>query len=135
MVIEDQAEFIQKLTPEQVAERERRPVPFHVLINPKLTLLGASVVKFFEGCLSVTGFSAIVPRAPRVRVECLNHNAEPQVIEAAGWHARILQHEIDHLYGTLYVDRMLSRSLMTTDNLARHWKDKTIAEVRRVLEC
>jgi peptide deformylase len=132
-VIEDREDLLKALDPAALAERDRRPVPFTVIFNPVISIEGTPV-EFFEGCLSVTGLSAIVPRAPRVRVECLNHNAEPQVIEATGWHARILQHEIDHLYGTLYIDRMLSRSLMTTDNLARHWKDKTIAEVRRVLE-
>jgi peptide deformylase len=71
VVIEDQLEFIQKLPVEQVAERERRPVPFHVLINPKLTLPGAAFVEFFEGCLSVAGFTAVVPRAKQVRVEYL----------------------------------------------------------------
>ena len=59
VVIEDQAEFIQKLPPEQVAERERDPVPFHVLINPRLTLLGSDTAEFFEGCLSLTGFTAM----------------------------------------------------------------------------
>ena len=49
VVIEDQAEFIQKLPPEQVAERERRPVPFHVLINPKLTLLGSGACRVLRG--------------------------------------------------------------------------------------
>jgi len=53
------------------------------------------------------------------------------VIEASGWHARILQHEIDHLQGTVYIDRMLSRSLMTVDNFTRYWKNKSIQEIRR----
>jgi peptide deformylase len=67
VVIEDQQEFIQKLPTEQVAERERKPVPFHVLINPKLRLLGSDPAEFFEGCLSVAGFTAVVPRARQVR--------------------------------------------------------------------
>ena len=129
VVIEDQAEFIQKLTPEQAAERERKPVPFHVLINPRLTLLGSEAAEFFEGCLSVAGFTAVVPRARKVRVECLNERAEPVTIDAAGWYARILQHEIDHLGGVLYVDRMRSRTFFTQDNYVRHWKDRAIAEV------
>jgi peptide deformylase len=129
VVIEDQLEFIQKLPPEQVAERERKPIPFHVLINPKLTLQDPETVEFFEGCLSVAGFTAIVPRARQVRVECLNERAEPVIIEAAGWYARILQHEIDHLHGALYIDRMNSRSFCTQENYARHWKDQSVAEV------
>jgi len=128
VVIEDRAESIQKLPPEQVAERERRPVPFHVLINPKLTILGSEAVEFFEGCLSLAGFTAVVPRARKVRVECLNDKAKPVVIEAEGWYARILQHEIDHLGGVLYVDRMNSRTFFTQENYARHWKDCSIAE-------
>lgn len=129
VVIEDQAEFIQKLPPEQVAERQRRPVPFHVLINPKLTLVGSDVAEFFEGCLSLAGFTAVVPRAKRVRVECLNEKAEPVIIDAEGWYARILQHEIDHLHGGLYLDRMNARSFCTQDNYVRYWKDRSVAEI------
>jgi peptide deformylase len=128
-VIEDQAEFIHKLPAEQVAERVRKPVPFHVLINPKLTLLGSEPAEFFEGCLSLAGFTAVVPRARRVRVECLNEKAEAVTIDAEGWYARILQHEIDHLGGVLYVDRMNSRTFFTQDNYVRHWKDRSVAEV------
>jgi len=130
VVIEDQPEFIQKLPPEQVVERERKPVPFHVLINPKLTLLGSEVAEFFEGCLSLGGFTAIVPRAKQVRVEYLNEKAEQVIIDAGGWYARILQHEIDHLTGALYIDRMNSRSFCTQENYARYWKDRSVAEVR-----
>ena len=129
VVIEDQAEFIQKLPPEEVAERERKPVPFHVLINPKLTLLGSEGAEFFEGCLSLAVFTAVVPRAKRVHVECLNERAEPVIIDAQGWYARILQHEIDHLGGVLYVDRMNSHTFFTQDNYVRHWKDRPVAEV------
>jgi len=127
-VIEDALEIIQKLPAPQVAERERRPVPFHVVINPKLTLAEDERLEFFEGCLSVAGFTAIVPRARCVRVECLNERAEPLLITAEGWYGRILQHEIDHLNGILYVDRMKPRSVSTQDNHARYWKDKSIAE-------
>jgi peptide deformylase len=129
VVIEDQAEFIQKLPAEQVAERERKPVPFHVLINPKLTLLDSGPAEFFEGCLSLAGFTAVVPRARQVRVEGLNERAEPVIIDATGWYARILQHEIDHLGGVLYIDRMNSRTFFTQDNYVRHWKDRAITEV------
>ena len=129
VVIEDQHEFIQKLPADQVIERERRPVPFHVLINPTLSLVGPEVATFFEGCLSVAGFTAVVSRAKQVRVECLNEKAETVTIEAEGWYARILQHEIDHLHGALYIDRMNSRSFCTHDNYARYWKDRPVADV------
>lgn len=132
-VIEDPAEFIEKLPPGDAAERGRSPVAPHVIINPRLTPEGAEQAEFFEGCLSLTGFTAIVPRALAVRVECLNERAEPVTIRARGWYARILQHEIDHLNGTLYIDRMLSRSFTGRESFERQWKDVPIAEVRRLL--
>ena len=132
-VIEDLPEYSKAMTPEQVAERERKPVPFHVIVNPKLTPVGNEKIEFFEGCLSVNGYTALVPRFHRVRVECLDEHAKPRTIDASGWYARILQHEIDHLNGTVYVDRMQSRSLMTIENFTRRWKDKSTDEVRRAL--
>ncbi len=109
-VIEDVAE---------IEATERRPVPFHVIVNPRLAL-GPESVDFFEGCLSVEGFQAVVARARTVVVEALDHRGEAIKIEARGWYARILQHEIDHLGGTLYIDRMRSRTFSTARNAARY---------------
>ena len=128
-VIEDKQAYIKDWTPEQLADRERKVVPFHVIINPTITLIGEERIDFFEGCLSLTDMVALTPRARRVRVECVNEKGEAKVIEASGWHARILQHEIDHLRGTMYVDRMYSRTLMTVENYTKHWKDKSAAEI------
>ena len=132
-MLEDREELLAGMDPKILADHERQPVPFTVIINPVITL-EEPTVEFFEGCLSLSGFSALVPRARRVRVECLNQNAEPVFIEATGWHARILQHEIDHLDGTVYIDRMVSRSFTSLDNLTRYWKNKPAADVRRLLE-
>jgi peptide deformylase len=99
-------------------EQERKPVPFHVIASPRLTL-GEEVVEHYEGCLSVEGFQAAVPRARTVTVEALDHRGEPVTINASGWYARILQHEIDHLNGTLYIDRMKTRTFSTARNLMR----------------
>jgi peptide deformylase len=129
-VIEDRPEYTREWTPQHLAERERRPVPFHVIINPKITWMSEERVEFFEGCLSLQDLMALTPRARSVRVECLNEKGEPSVIEAAGWYARILQHEIDHLYGAMYVDHMYSRTLMTVANFTSHWKDKTKAQLK-----
>jgi peptide deformylase len=131
-VIEDKPEYIRDARPEAVKQRERKPVPFQVIINPLITLGGDAGVEFFEGCLSIAGFTAIVPRSRTVKVECLDHKGEPRVINASGWYARILQHEIDHLNGTLYIDRMHTRTYMSVDNFNRFWKDKPIAEVREL---
>jgi peptide deformylase len=137
-VIEDRQEYIDKLPSEHAAERSRSAVAPHVIINPRITyedpekgLPGGPA--FFEGCLSLPGFTAIVPRALAVRVDCLNERAEPVSICARGWYARILQHEIDHLHGTLYIDRMLSRSFMGRENFERYWKNVPVAEFRRLM--
>jgi peptide deformylase len=132
-VIEDREEYMKDLSPEMLAERERKPVAFEVIINPVLTLESPLEVEFFEGCLSLPGLVALVPRARKVKVECLDARGKAKVIRASGWHARILQHEIDHLSGALYVDRMRSVSLSTVENFTRHWKGKSIPEVRRLL--
>jgi peptide deformylase len=124
-VIEDREAYIEKMGTAQAEERQRRPMPFHVLINPTITPIGEARAEFFEGCLSLTGFVAVVPRWLAVRVEALNEKAEPVTIEASGWYARILQHEIDHLSGTLYIDRMHTRTFMSVENHDRYWKDAT----------
>jgi len=128
-VIEDREELFSGLPEQELAEKERRPVPFHVIINPEITLLGEDWADFYEGCLSLSGFSAVVPRARRIRIACLDENSGSRSIEASGWYARILQHEIDHLHGTLYIDRMDSRTFTSLDNWGRFWKGKQVHEV------
>ncbi len=133
-VIEDRQDYIDKLTPEHASERLRTAVAPHVIINPRLTIENPAKVQFFEGCLSLPGFTAIVPRALGVRVDCLNERAEPVTIQAHGWYARILQHEIDHLHGTLYIDRMLTRSFMGRENYERYWKDLPVFNFRLAIQ-
>ena len=123
-VIEDKAEYQKSLTADELRVRDRGEVPFHVIVNPVLELLTEPAETFFEGCLSLPGFTAVVSRAKAVRVHCLDHLGEPRIIEASGWYARILQHEIDHLNGTLYIDRMQTRTFSSLDNYTRHWKDR-----------
>jgi peptide deformylase len=132
-VIEDKPENLKDVPADYLNERDRKPVPFHVIVNPKLTLEGPLDVEFFEGCLSLAGFTAIVPRARKARVECLDHLGEPKVIQASGWYARILQHEIDHLDGTVYIDRMRTRTFMSLENHNRFWKNKSSAELRKLI--
>ncbi len=124
-VIEDRPEYIERIGSSHAAERQRNPVPFHVIINPKLRVEGTEIAEFFEGCLSLAGFGALVPRSLQVSVECLDHRGEAVSIRAEGWYARILQHEIDHLNGILYIDRMLPRSFSTQENYVRYGKGET----------
>lgn len=118
-VIEDREEYLKGLEPEVIAERERKPVAFHVVINPVLTLENGPAAEFFEGCLSLPGYTARVSRARRVRVECMDEAGQSKTIRASGWYARILQHEIDHLQGRLYIDRMQSATFATLENYRR----------------
>ncbi len=132
-VIEDRAEYLKDIAEEELRIRDRRPVPFHVIVNPRIVRSEGNSPEFFEGCLSFAGFMALVPRANTVTIECLDEHAEPKVITAQGWYARILQHEIDHLNGRVYVDRMRTSTLTSLDNFNRFWKRKSAAEVRQLL--
>jgi peptide deformylase len=132
-VVEDRAEYSRDIPPEQLALRERQSVPFHVLINPRIISQSEDQVEFFEGCLSLADFSALVKRSRTVIVEHWDEHGRPRRMEAMGWYARILQHEIDHLCGRLYIDRMESRSFMSIEQLNRYWKDLPIEEVRQRL--
>lgn len=100
----------------EAEETERKPVPFHVIVNPILTVVGTAQIEHFEGCLSVEGFQAKVHRSQAVRVEGWDHNGDAVTIDASGWYARILQHEVDHLDGKLYIDHMNPRTFTTTRN-------------------
>ncbi len=111
-VIEDKAEYQKTLSEADLMERGRTEVPFHVIVNPTIVWLGKPAATYFEGCLSLPGFTALVPRAREVRVACLDHQGTSRIIEASGWYARILQHEIDHLHGRLYIDRMHARRFL-----------------------
>lgn len=128
-VIEDREELLKDLPPQELADKDRRPVPFHVIINPQITFTGDDEACFYEGCLSLAAFSAVVPRPRTVRVEYLDEKGQLRSVEASGWYARILQHEIDHLQGTLYLDRMQTRTFTSIDNWNRFWKGRPIGEM------
>ncbi|KAM7414087.1 hypothetical protein PAMA_019081 [Pampus argenteus] len=103
-------EYPQKMLEESSpASREIRGLsvqPLRIFVNPKLRVLDGQTVLFQEACESISGFSATVPRFQAVEVSGLNEKGEAVVWQASGWPARILQHEMDHLDGVLYIDRM-----------------------------
>ena len=82
------------------------PVPKTVLINPTITPLGDAEEEGWEGCLSVPGLRGIVPRWARIRYAGFDPLGRPIEREAEGFHARVVQHECDHLIGRLYPTRM-----------------------------
>ena len=129
-VVEDDEDHLEMISPQRRAETGRTPLPFTVLINPTLVPIGDETDEFFEGCLSVEGYSAVVRRHRAVRVHALDARGKPFTRDLAGWPARIVQHELDHLAGVLYIDRMDSRTFSTGENHGRYWKARPAAEVR-----
>ncbi|OXY88008.1 peptide deformylase [Streptomyces diastatochromogenes] len=116
-VIEDPAPV-----PEEVALiRGRVPQPFRVLVNPSYEPVGTARVAFFEGCLSVPGWQAVVARHAEVRLRGEDEHGRALDEVFTGWPARIVQHETDHLDGTLYLDRAELRSLSTNEAVAALW--------------
>jgi peptide deformylase len=102
------------------AVRERSPQPYRVLVNPSYDGLGGSR-SFYEGCLSVPGYQAVVRRHASVRLRCQDEQGAEVDERFDGWPARIVQHETDHLAGTLYIDRAEIRSLAHNPTYARLW--------------
>ena len=94
--------------------------PLKVVINPEMKIIDPTTVAFKEGCLSMEGYSAVVPRMKEVQICGLSQKGEKLKFNISGWIARIFQHEIDHLDGHLYVDSMQYKTLVF-----EKWKDFT----------
>lgn len=92
------------------ADEERYDVdesqPCLVVFNPRVHVLDATLAGFWEGCLSVPGMRGHVERPSKIRIDYLDEQATPASIEAEGFLATVCQHEIDHLEGVLYVDKL-----------------------------
>ncbi|KAG6425342.1 hypothetical protein SASPL_115772 [Salvia splendens] len=117
IVLEDTIGYMRYTTKEEIKAQNRQPFDLLVLINPKLKKKGNQSAFFFEGCLSVDGFRAIVERHSEVEVTGFDRFGQAIKVDASGWQARIFQHECDHLDGTLYVDKMVPRTFRTVENL------------------
>lgn len=128
-VIEDPAEVADEVR----AARGRVPQPFRVLVNPAYEPLGDGRAAFFEGCLSVPGWQAVVVRHERVVLRGQDERGRELDEELSGWPARIVQHETDHLGGTLYLDLAEMRSLSSTSHVIECWSQPTPALAAREL--
>lgn len=133
IVLEDRPELMSRSTPDEVRERERVAFGPRVFVNPVLRPVGDAKAIFFEGCLSVRGYVGLVERSLEVEVTGLDERGAPQTWRAHGWPARILQHEVDHLDGTVYVDRMRTRSFTSADEAKARYAGKPIAEILRMI--
>ena len=96
---------------ERYTEAEESPMLF--IFNPKITVLDDEVQGFWEGCLSVPGLRGFVERPRKVQIDFLDMNAQEQSIVVEGFLATVFQHELDHLFGKLYVDRITDMSKLT----------------------
>ncbi|PJI94886.1 peptide deformylase [Luteimicrobium subarcticum] len=122
------------------AERERLPLAHRTIVNPRYEAVptpgeGPDVERrsFYEGCLSVAGYQAVTARHRSVRLVAQDEHGRPVDEVLTGWTARIVQHETDHLDGTLYVDRAELRSLASNSTFASLWGGVATADVGRVL--
>ncbi|MGH3429508.1 MAG: peptide deformylase [Terriglobales bacterium] len=116
-VLEDTA----KVPEDVAAARQRSPLEFFTIINPEYAPDGAEVRGFYEGCLSMPGYTAVVNRPLAVEAKYSDPTGSRQNVALVGWPARIFQHEADHLKGTVYVDKMEARSLSTQQTYLNRW--------------
>ncbi len=96
--------LIECVRPKRYPVRER--ISLYIVINPRLEILDRRQVGLWEGCLSIPEMRGWTPRYRKVRVRGFDRKAQPLTVTAEGFHARILQHEFDHLEGRVYLDRM-----------------------------
>lgn len=113
--------FVFRVSPERAGgDPDDVPVGNTVLINPEIELLTTKRVLRWEGCLSIPGLRAAVPRAPRIRYRGVDCDGRLIAREVGGFHAGVIQHEYDHLDGILYPMRMTDFSLFGfTEELAK----------------
>jgi len=102
------------------AERYDHTAPLTVLFNPEIEILSKEEEGGWEGCLSVPGLRGYVERPSRIRYRGLDANGKPLERTASGFHARVVQHEVDHLDGVLYPQRMRDLSKLIFESEAHH---------------
>ncbi|MFO1187264.1 MAG: peptide deformylase [Alphaproteobacteria bacterium] len=102
-------------------ERFSPSAPLTVLMNPVIERMDDKLSSGFEGCLSVPGLRGLVTRPDHVRYRGIGRMGEPIERLARGFHARVVQHECDHLDGILYVQRMSDLSQLLFESEIKHW--------------
>lgn len=112
------------------AVRGRQPLEFFAMLNPQYRAAGTERAAFYEGCLSMSGWQAVVDRPAAVTLDYLDVTGSPVTRDFSGWQARIVQHETDHLGGTLYIDKAITRSLSSNADYAAYWAEPGIELAR-----
>ena len=112
---------------EDDAERDDEDVPLMALINPEIEMTSREVVEDWEGCLSIPDIRGRVPRTRQIVVRAFDRNGKKIEMPAAGFIARVIQHETDHLDGVLFFDRMKTfQSLTFLDEFGRYWSSHRV---------
>ena len=122
----DQVHESKQIAVLEVADNPRYPqkprVPLTVLVNPKITPLSEDMEEDWEGCLSVPDLRGLVPRYKSIHVQAWDRDGNELDFVADDFHARVIQHEFDHLNGKVYLDRMRDFSTLTfLQEFARYW--------------
>jgi peptide deformylase len=108
--------------------KDAEPFELEVFVNPKITVLDEAEQEYWEGCLSVPDLRGLVPRPRSVQVDYLSLAGDERTISAEGFLATVLQHELDHLEGILFIDRIRDLTkLATLDEYRAHWLESTDA--------
>src|SRR5579863_1252058 len=102
-------------------ERFDHTAPLTVLINPEIEIVDPTLEGGWEGCLSVPGLRGYVERPFHIRYRGFDHEGRTVARTAKGFHARVVQHELDHLDGILYPQRMRDLSKLIFESEVRHW--------------
>jgi peptide deformylase len=107
------------------------PIPLTVIVNPVIEPVGTDTILINEGCLSVPGFRGELPRFVAVRVDYLDRDGNPRSEVKRGLTAGTFQHEVDHLNGIMFMDRVIDpHSFMTWDSFERFHKEAFVQRVR-----
>jgi peptide deformylase len=127
----DQVHESKQIAVLEVADNPRYPekprVPLTVLVNPTITPLSEDMEEDWEGCLSIPDLRGMVPRYKSVRVQALDRDGKAVDFVADEFHARVIQHEFDHLNGRVYLDRMRDFSTLTfLQEFARYWMRRSV---------
>jgi peptide deformylase len=122
VIIEDKVSYHETVPKNLLYEQNRKPISLKVLINPSLEIIDPEAALYFEGCLSIEGYVGVIPRVKAVKVTALDRNGNSISYIAKGWHARIVQHEVDHLLGKLYIDNMIPQSFISIKNFSLLWR-------------
>ena len=125
-VLEDQHD----VAADNAAARAREPLELFTILNPRYRPLGTAVASHYEGCLSMPGWQAVVDRAAELELTYDDELGSARTATFLGWQARIVQHETDHLFGTLYIDKAHPRSLSGNAEYSRYWANPDIAAAR-----